>query len=75
MISRIVATVTSGCIRVGPEDLADLDKLFSTVTEACMLLQRTADSLDRTPEWTTFICSCNALCDLCEREKLNRLET
>ncbi len=68
-LSGALAAVISGCATAGPEHLADLNKLFTTVSETCLQLQQIADELDRSQERRDFICRCNDLADLCEREK------
>jgi hypothetical protein len=74
-LSGILAAVISGCAAAGPEHLADRDKLFTTVSETCLQLQQIADELDRSQERREFVCRCNDLADLCEREKRKALCT
>ena len=74
-LSGIVTTVLSECSAVGPEDCTDRDKLFATVSETCVLLQEIADELDRSDERRAFICRCNEVADLCERERRNGART
>jgi hypothetical protein len=72
-LSGIVAAVTSGPTAVGPQDSTDRDRLFTTVSEACLLLQQIARELDPSQEMTTFICSCEKLSNLCNTMETNRL--
>ncbi len=69
-LSGILTAVLSGSNTVGLEDLDDRDKLLGTVTETCVLLQVIADELDRSDERKAFVCRCNEVADLCEREKM-----
>jgi hypothetical protein len=68
-LTGIVTAVISGSTAVGPGDLVGLDKLFTIVSDSCLLLLQIADELDRSQERRAFICNCNDLADKCESER------
>ena len=65
-LSRMLTEVLSGCNAVSREDVADLDSLFATVSEATLLLQQFADEVPPSAERKEFNRRCNDLAELCE---------